>query len=114
MANAAQCAECQAILDEFRSALAEISPESGQQFWARRDDFMKMIGGTDEDAERIEKLGEKYRFRPWIPGSPDEWERNRPLMNLGRNPAIQNVFRKLLTHAFRTGHWIGWKKLYGR
>jgi hypothetical protein len=113
MANAPQCAECRSILDEFEDALAEVPPESSAQLWSRRDAFMKLIGRTEEDAERLEELGGQHQFRPWLPGAFDERERYSSIAH-GRYPAIQNAFRKMLAHAFRTGHWIGWKKLYGR
>lgn len=96
MANAVQCPECQAILEEFRSACAEMPLEINSQFWSDRNVFTKLIGGTEEDVERLEELGEGFRFPPRLPGSNDERERYYS--------RLQNALGRMVVHRFRTGH----------
>jgi hypothetical protein len=108
MANATQCAECQSIVDEFRGALAELSPERMDQFWSYRDAFAEMIGGTEEDAERVEEIAEEYRFRPRLPGSPETRDRDRYYAK------IHTALRQMLVHGFRTGHSRLFKQLFSK
>ena len=96
--DSAQCEECQTIREELGAALAEMSPESAEQFWSDRSAFMKLIGGTEEDLEHIEDSSREYRFRVQFPVSLEAIE--------GRNPKIQSALRKMLVHRFRTGHGL--------
>jgi len=112
MNDPVQCQECEAILDEFRHVVSEMSPELRNQYQADREAFMKMIGGTAEDVERIEQAGERFRF-PFQPRVPYERSGSHRLPE-GRYPEIQNVVRKMVVHRFRTGHMILFRKLFGR
>lgn len=94
--NPVQCDECEAILDELRNAVAEMSPDLRNRYQADREAFMKMIGGTEEDAERAEEAVGKFQFPFSRPGSHHLPE--------GRYPNIQNAIRKMVVHRFRTGH----------
>ena len=46
MTTAPQCDECRAILEEFRDALREMSPEVTERFWSAREAFLKLIGSA--------------------------------------------------------------------
>jgi hypothetical protein len=106
MTNATQCAECEAILEEFRGALAEMSPQRLDELWSYRDAFMKMVGGTEEDAERLDEIAD--RFRPRFPGSPETLDRD------GYYSKIHTALQKMLVHSFRSGHRGLFKQLFSK
>ena len=65
MDNRAECVECQAIIEELRGAFAEVlaSPKLRDEL---RDDckaIMGVLGGTEEDPERLEEVMGKFQFR---------------------------------------------------
>jgi hypothetical protein len=106
MADAPQCDECQAILDEFREALSEMPLQVKDQLWSDREAFLKIIGGTEEDVERLEEADGKFRFPFQRSG--------RHVLPEGRYPKIQHIFEKMTLHRFRTGHSRLFKQLFGK
>jgi hypothetical protein len=86
MTNPVHCDECQAIRRELTEAYAEewaSSDKSTRDAW---DAVYKMIGGTQEDAERAEELLPKAQFRD--------------------RPRIRLVVQKMDEHMARTGHAV--------
>jgi len=61
MSNLTESNECAALVENFKRALAEMPSEPADRFWSDRDVFMKMVGGTKENAKRI---AEKNQFCP--------------------------------------------------
>jgi len=93
-----QCNECDAILREFRDARAEMPPVLRDRYWAERNAFLKIIGGTEEDVERAENVAGNFPF-------PAQSGLHLPE---GRYPKIQTIFCRALVHRFRSGHTILW------
>jgi hypothetical protein len=98
MATSDECDECRALAQDVRDAYADIWASSDQ---AVRDAWLathKMIGGTEEDAQRAEELlkalPQTERYDTRIPGLP--------LVN----PKLQEAFRNMAIHFARTGHTV--------
>jgi hypothetical protein len=104
MSDPAHCNECEAILEEFRSAYAEIeaSPELRDELRAAGDALKKMIGGTEEDAERADEVLGKYQFRAQYPGVLQDPE--------PQHPRIHDAFGRMFKHHGRTGHWAVFRR----
>ena len=96
MTTAPQCDECRALLEEFRDALREMSPEVTERFWSAREAFLKLIGGTEEDLEHLEESADKYQFRQPSAGSLPARD--------GYGSKIQSALGKMFAHCFRSGH----------
>ena len=96
--NVVQCSECEAILTEFRRALDEMPPALRDQYWADRDAFMSMIGGTEEEVQHLEQSGGKFQFPFYGSGAHR--------LSEGRYPRVHMAFRKMFEHRFRSGHGI--------
>ena len=96
MASSNDCDECRALAQNLRDAYADALASSDQV----RDGWLathKMIGGTEEDAQRAEELlkplPQAGRFDTRIP------------QGLSRvNPKLREVFRNMALHFARTGH----------
>lgn len=96
--NSTSCDQCEAILREYRDAVAEMPPDVQDQYRADRESFIGMIGGTEEDVERAEQVADSFRSPVAQPGPY--------LLPEVRYPKIQNVFRRMMEHRFRSGHRI--------
>ncbi len=94
MTNANPCEECQAIARELGDRFAEMPRKLRDQYRAACEAFWRMIGGTEEDAERAEGMVGEFRQSAW----------SDPLE--GRHSGIQKAFRRMVMHRFRTGHWV--------
>ena len=97
MASSNDCDECRALAQDLRDAYADACSDP-----AVRDAWLathKMIGGTEEDAERAEEalkaLPQAGRYDTRIP---------QGLSQL--NPKLREVFRNLALHFARTGHTV--------
>jgi hypothetical protein len=97
MASSDNCDECRALVQDLRDAYADACSDP-----AVRDSWLathKMIGGTEEDAQRAEELlkalpkAEKYGT-----GIPQ----GLSLVN----PKLREAFRDLALHFARTGHSV--------
>jgi hypothetical protein len=98
MANSGECDVCRALAQEIRDAYADLWAPSDQ---AVRDAWLathKMIGGTEEDAQRAEELlkalPQTERYNTRIPGFP--------LVN----PKLREAFLYMALHFARTGHTV--------
>jgi len=88
MGSHTTCDECQAITRELREAYADAWTSSDR---ASRDALAaihKMMGGTEEDAERAEALIPRARFRD--------------------APRISRALKRKLAHEARSGHKVSW------
>jgi hypothetical protein len=92
--TATPCEECRAIAKELRNAFAEMPPQLRDDFRADCDAFRRLIGETEEDAERVEGMVGGFGQSGWFE------------LPEGRYPAIQNAFRRMVMNRFRTGHWV--------
>jgi hypothetical protein len=99
MGSADECDECRAIAQDLRDAYADAWASSDQ---AVRDAWLatrKMIGGTEEDAQRAEELlkalppAESYNARIPQSLSPD-------------NPKYREALLNMFLHFARTGHRV--------
>ena len=97
MSDPTQCDECQAILEEFRSASTEIgaSPKLREELRTDCEALLKMMEGNEAN---IDEGIAKFQFRPQGLGAPEP-----PAY---RFPRIGHAVRKLLDHHVRTGHNI--------
>lgn len=88
------CKECEEIANELREAYREAYQRNPDAC----DAIRSLIGGTEEDAERAEKLLSTYRFKPY-PASPQF------------PPRLQRALLKSDQHFMRTGHLqkVAWK-----
>jgi hypothetical protein len=99
MASSNDCDECRALAQNLRDAYSDALASSDQ---AVRDGWLatlKMIGGTEEDAQRAEELlkplPQAGRYDTHIP------------QGLSRvNPKLCEVFRNMALHFARTGHSV--------
>jgi hypothetical protein len=97
MAPSNSCDECRALAQDLRDAYADACSDP-----AVRDAWLatyKMIGGTEEDAQRAEEL---LRALP-------QAERYDPGIPLGLSqvsPKLREVFRNMALHFARTGHSV--------
>jgi hypothetical protein len=87
----ARCGECQAIAKELGEAYADAWDSSDRRTREAWDAIYKLIGGTEEDAERAEQLAPTAVFR-------------EPLRI---NGALQTKF----AHEARVGHKVDWPVL---
>ena len=99
MGSADECHECRAIAQDLRDAYADVWASSDQ---AVRDAWLatrKMIGGTEEDAQRTEELlkalPQAARHDTCIP-------QGLSLVN----PKLREAFRNMALHFARTGHSV--------
>lgn len=99
MATSDECAVCRALAQEIRDAYADLWASSDQ---AVRDAWLathKMIGGTEEDAQRAEELlkalPQRERYDTRIP---------QELPQL--NPKLCEAFLNIALHFARTGHTV--------
>jgi hypothetical protein len=97
MASSNDCDECCALAQDLRDAYVDASSDQ-----AVRDAWLatrKMIGGTEEDAQRTEELlkalpqAESYNAR--IPQGLSQV-----------NPKLREAFRNIALHFARTGHSV--------
>jgi hypothetical protein len=95
MSNRAECDECRAIVEELRGAFAEVqaSPKLRDELRVDCQAVFGVLGGAEEDPERVEEVIAKFQFRP---GTDTEC----------RTPRIRDAFRKMGNHCLRTGHGI--------
>jgi hypothetical protein len=92
MSNLTETNEWAGVVEEFRRALAEMPTELADRFCSDRDVFMKMVGGTEEDAERI---AEKNQFC---------LESSGPFETLkGVCPKVHDTSRKVIVCRCRSG-----------
>lgn len=99
----ATCLECVEIARELNEVSADALFEAGRASSRKSMDadarkaaseaLRRMIGGTEEDAERADELLEKFRFEPqhYSPKFP---------------PAARAAMVRFVQHAARTGHWL--------
>jgi hypothetical protein len=97
MASSNDCDECRALAQDLRDAYVDASSDQ-----AVRDAWLatrKMIGGTEEDAQRAEQLlkplPQALRYDTRIP-------QGLSLVN----PKLREVFRNMALHFARTGHTV--------
>jgi hypothetical protein len=90
MGDPTRCAECEAILDELRTAAGVPTRE---QIQASREITLKAILSADE--ESIEELLEKHPYRVPLDGS---------IRTPHLDSKLRAVFRRLWEHRTRTGH----------
>ena len=86
MGRSIPCDECEAIAREVASAYAEAWASSDQNTKDAWTAVYKLIGGTEQDAEKAEELTTRARFRD-------------PL-------TINRALQKKFSHEARTGHRI--------
>jgi hypothetical protein len=99
MGSADACDECRAIAQDLRDAYADVWASSGQ---AVRDAWLathKMIGGTEEDAQRAEGL---LKALP----QPERYDARIPQAASPVNPKFHEAFRNMFLHFTRTGHRV--------
>jgi hypothetical protein len=82
------CLECVEIAREFSEALGE-ARIANKTSW---DALRALIGGTEEDAERADRMLHAYRYQP-----------NVQLPQLP--PRFRAAMRKSREHMLRTGHY---------
>ncbi|HEX5422613.1 MAG TPA: hypothetical protein VFW94_03630 [Candidatus Acidoferrales bacterium] len=97
------CAECTEISRQLNDvhfdgpSESALGAEHGQidreRTRAAVDALRSMIGGTEEDAERADRLLQPYRYKP-----------RQYLAEI--SPVAMPVVRRLVHHAARTGHWL--------
>ena len=94
MATSNECQVCRALAQDLRDAYADVWASSDQ---AVRDAWLathKMIGGTEEDAQRAEEL---------LNALPQA----RIPQGLSLvNPKLREAFRNMALHFARTGHRV--------
>jgi hypothetical protein len=94
MATSNECEVCRALAQDLRDAYADVWASSDQ---AVRDAWLathKMIGGTEEDAQRAEEL---------LNALPQA----RIPQGLSLvNPKLREAFRNMALHFARTGHRV--------
>ena len=97
MATSNDCDECRALAQDLRVAYAEACNDL-----AVRDAWLathKMIGGTEEDAQRAEEL---LKALP----QAERYDTRIPQGLSLVNPKLREVFRNLALHFVRTGHTV--------
>lgn len=96
MGGHSPCPECQSILEELRSALAEFrsSARSGDTLPGAFEAVRDLFGGTEESAQRAEQV--LRRFRPRLGGPDPEYRPNR----------VGEIIHKMQDHRARTGHSV--------
>jgi hypothetical protein len=97
MASSNDCDECRALAQDLRDAYVDASSDQ-----AVRDAWLatrKMIGGTEEDAQRAEQL-----LKP-LPQAL-RYDTHTPSGLSLVNPKLREAFRKLFLHFARTGHTV--------
>lgn len=101
------CVECVEICRQLNDAYADERREAdlgsrsgsvsgsirGAPTQAAMESLRSLVGGTEEDAERVDALLEAYRYRPQysLPTFP---------------PAALAALSRCAQHAARTGHWL--------
>jgi hypothetical protein len=99
MATSDDCDVCRALAQEIRDAYADLWASSDQAVRDARLATHKMIGGTEEDAQRAEDL---------LKALP-QTERHDPRIPQGFsrvNPKLREVFQNMALHFTRTGHTV--------
>jgi hypothetical protein len=99
MATSDQCAVCRALAQEIRDAYADVWASSDQ---AVRDAWLathKMIGGTEEDAQRAEDL---LKALP----QTERYDGRVPQGISLVNPKLREAFQNMALHFARTGHTV--------
>jgi len=97
MATSNDCDECRALAQDLREAYADASSDQ-----AVRDAWLatqKMIGGTEEDAQRAEEL---LKALP----RTERYDTRIPNGLFLVNPKLRKVFRNMALHFARTGHSV--------
>jgi hypothetical protein len=85
----ASCVECREITRRLKEAYTERCLLNQ----AAKDALDALVGGTEEDAERAEKLLATYKYHP-----------NPGLQNIPER--LRTVFRQASLHLVRTGHFV--------
>jgi hypothetical protein len=99
MASSKDCDECRGLTQDLRDAYADFWASSDQ---AVRDAWLathKMIGGTEEDAQRAEELLKA------VPQGETYDPRNPPAL-FRDNPKLLEVIRNVNLHLSRAGHIV--------
>lgn len=101
MSDRGVCRECEAIAEELAQAYADAwastDPETKKAWIA----VHRMIGGTEQDAERAEELVRKFEIREALAAKIE------PAYFLRQ---IGQTFRRKLFHEARTGHKISFPR----
>jgi hypothetical protein len=99
MAKSDECDLCSTLAQELRDAYAKVWESSDQ---AVRDAWLathKMIGGTEEDAQRAEEL---LKALP----QAERYDTRIPQGLYMVNPKLREVFQNMALHFARTGHRV--------
>ena len=123
MGNPYPCFECQAIVEEFTAACSAIEvspllnpelcaayqellavlgagrPRVSDELQSAHDAVMRMVGGTEQDAERAEEM-----LRRLPPRRPNP--AGISLAPFYRFPRLRDVIHRLVLHRARTGHMV--------
>ncbi len=123
MGNPYLCFECQAIVEEFTAACSEIEaspmlnsdlraayqellafigatrPSFSDELRSANDAVTRMVGGTEEDAERAEELLRRLPPRDARPGGS-------AVKTAYQFPRLCDVIKRLEMHRARSGHVI--------
>jgi hypothetical protein len=91
MNEAVPCAECEAILDDFRGAAGMPTREQASGV---RDTLRALLAADDEG---LDEFIEKRRFRARLDGSIDLPRPSRQ--------RLEALHRRAWEHRARTGHW---------
>lgn len=99
MASSSDCDVCRALAQDLGDAYADVWASSDQ---AVRDAWLatrKMIGGTEEDAQRTEEL---LKALP----QAERYDTCIPQGLFLVNPKLREAFRNTALHFARTGHSV--------
>jgi hypothetical protein len=99
MATSNECDACRALAQDLRDAYADFWASSDQ---AVRDAWLathRMIGGTEEDAQRAEEL---LRALP----QAESYDPRIPPALFRDNPKLREVIRNMNLHLAHTGHIV--------
>jgi hypothetical protein len=97
MASSNECGVCRALAQDLRDAYTDVCSDP-----AVRDAWLathKMIGGTEEDAQRAEEL---LKALPKAERPDKRIPQGLSLVN----PKLREVFRNMALHFTRTGHSV--------
>jgi cytosine/adenosine deaminase-related metal-dependent hydrolase len=97
MAHPDECEECRALAQELRDAYEDAWASSDQPTRDAWRATYKMIGGTEEDVQRAEKLLEAL-------AREERYSARIPPGFFPRFPKCSNTCRKMAVHFARTGH----------
>lgn len=100
------CRECEAILLEYRRAYRDFWRNANPETRNVYQSVANLIGGTEEDAVRVEGLAPPFRTLSAEQFSMEHLREGVPYLGTSGSKRIRDVIGRKIKHQMATGHFV--------